>query len=153
MPPKKQPSSGLTLGEAVLVLTIMSITAAVVLPHFGKEGFLGSLSQRSVTSQIASDIRQTRQLAITRRGHYLIGFNFVQKTYAIYLDSVSPANQQGETKEIPSDVTCSGTNQFDFYSLGNAVFSGSGVFVTQGSHQNQIVVDAPTGVVAVEKIS
>lgn len=153
MPQKKQPSSGLTLGEAVLAITIMSITAAIVLPHFVKEGFLGSLSQRSATSQIASDIRHTRQLAITRKTLAIIQFNFVQKTYAIYLNSVSPANQQGETKEIPADVTCSGTSQFDFYSLGNAVFSGSGLVLTQGTHQNRIGVDAPTGVVSVEKIS
>ena len=142
-----------SLVEAILTVIVIGILAAIVLPHFVKEGFVGSLSLRSTSSQIASDIRLTRQLAVTNSGHYLIQFDFSQGEYRIYKNSILPANQVGETKTIPSDLTCSGTSQFDFYSLGNCAFSGSGLSVVQGSSQYQISVETPTGAVVIEKIS
>lgn len=145
--------TGFTLVEAILTIAIMGILAMVVLPHFVKEGFLGGLRLRSTTSQIASDIRYTRQLAITNSGHYLIQFDFNQREYRIYKDSALPANQIGETKKIPQETNCSGTSQFDFYSLGNGQFSGTGLLISEGTNQNRILVEIPTGVVVIEKIS
>lgn len=142
-----------TLVEAILTVMIMGILAAIVLPRFVKEGFVGGLTLRKTTSQITSDIRYTRQLAITNSGYYLIRFNFVTKEYRIYRNSVSPANQVGETKKIPSSISCSGTNQFGFYSLGNAVFSGSGLNLSLKTRQYRIRVEPPSGAVVVEKIS
>jgi len=147
-----------TLVEVIFAITIMGILAAIVLPRFGKEGFVGSLALRTTTSQVASDIRYTRQLAITNpfnstAGHYLISFNFTAKEYKIYKDSISSQNQIGETKKISSGLTCSGTNQFDFYSLGNCVFTGTGLLLSLGTNQNRITVETPTGAVVVEKIS
>ena len=150
---KNYPRRGLTLIETILAITIMGLTAAILLPHFVKEGFIGSLALRSAASQVASDIRYTRQFAITQRGHYLINFNFEQKSYNIYNNTIAPGNQVGETKEMASQVTPSGTNQFDFYSLGNAVFNGTGLLLTQGTHQYRISVELPTGAAVVEKIS
>lgn len=142
-----------TLVEAILTIAIMGILAMVVLPHFVKEGFIGKLTLRSATSQIASDIRYTRQLAVTNSGHYLIQFNFSQKEYKIYKDSALPVNQVGETKKIPPEASCSGTSQFDFYSLGNCLFNGTGLLISEGTNQNRISVEIPTGAAIIEKIS
>jgi len=142
-----------TLVEAILTIVIMGILAAVVLPRFVKEGFVGGLTLRKTTSQIASDIRYTRQLAITNAIRHIIRFDFARKEYRIYRDRVSSANQVGETKTIPPDASCSGTRQFDFYPLGNAVFSGSGLNLSLKTRQYRIRVESPSGAVVVEKIS
>jgi len=139
----------------MLAITIMGILAAIVLPRFGKEGFVGSLALRTATSQIASDIRYARQLAITNpfnstTGHYLISFNFTANEYKIYKDSISYQNQIGVTKKISKDLTYSGTNQFDFYSLGNCVFTGTGLALSSGTNNHTINVETPTGAVVVE---
>lgn len=142
-----------TLVEAILAILIIGILAAVILPRFGQDDFVGGLTLRATSSQIASDIRYTRQLAITNSNHYLIKFDFVQKEYKIYKNSISPGNQIGVTKKISSAVTCTGTDQFDFYSLGNCLFSGTGLIISQGASQYKISVEIPTGVAVIEKLS
>ena len=142
-----------TLIEAILTVAIIGILAAVILPRFIKTGFIQGSVLRSAASQIAADIRYTRRLAVTHAGHYLIKFDFNLKEYRIYKDSISSVNQVGETKEIPADVTLSETGQFDFYSLGNAVFNGNGLNIsTDESHQYRITVEPPSGAVLVEKL-
>lgn len=137
-----------TLVEVILTIAIMGILAAVVLPRFGK-AFIEDLTVRSASSQIASDIRYTRRLAITNAGHYLIKFNLTQNEYNI----ISPNNQTIETKKIPSNISCSGTDQFDFYSLGNCLFAGEGLSLSLSASQYNITAEPPTGAVVVEKIS
>jgi len=141
-----------TLVEVILTITIIGIMALVVLPRFGRDGFLEGLSLRSTASQFASDIRYARSLAVANSGHYLIKFDFTSKEYKIYKDSILLANQVGETKKIPSDITCSGTDQFDFFALGNAVFTPPGLSLSLGTAQYRITAEQPTGAVVVEKI-
>jgi len=131
----------------------MALLAAVVLPRFIKGGFREGLSLRTTTSEIASNLRYARQLAITNSGHYIIKFNFVLKEYTIYINSVSAGNQIGETKKLSDSLTYAGTDQFDFYSLGNCVFLGAGISLSFGTSQYQISVESPTGAVVIEKIS
>lgn len=141
-----------TLTEVILTLIIIGILAAVVLPRFGI-GLVSTSKLRSTVSQIASDIRYTRQLAITNSAHYLINFNLTLKEYNIYQDSISPANQIGETKKISSEISLSGTNQFDFYAIGNVIFAGSGLSLSLNTSQYTITAEPPTGAVIIEKIS
>lgn len=141
--------SAFTLVEAILTIAIMGILAVVVLPHFVKAGFIEGLTLRSAASQIASDIRYTRRLAIANSGQYTIRFNLNSNEYSI----ISPTNQTIETKKIPSDITCSGTDQFDFYPLGNCSYNGGGLFISIGTTQYKIVAEPPTGAVVIEKIS
>ena len=142
---------GFTLIEAILVIVIMGIVAMVVLPRFFQGNFLKNLELRTEVHQVGSDIRLTRQLALTNSAHYLIKFDFSNNKYAIYKETAQPENLVGEIKEISSKITCSGTNQFDFYSIGNAVFSGRGLFLALESARYQIIVEPPSGVVVVEK--
>ena len=142
-----------SLVEVILAITIMGILAAIVLPRFGKAGFVGNLTLRTATSQIASDIRYTRQLAITKAIRHYIKFNFSTKEYAIYDDNNI---QISETKKLSSKIDCSQstTSQFDFQSLGNCdLFTGQGLLLSSGTHQNRIIVENPTGAVVIEKIS
>lgn len=132
-----------------MTIIIMGILAAVVLPRFGG-GFVEGLTLRTATSGITSDIRYTRQLAITNSEHYLIKFYFSQKEYKIYRDKEKSQNQVGETKKIPADISCSGTDQFDFYSLGNADFNGSGLNLSVATRQYRIRVEPSSGAVVVE---
>jgi len=140
-----------TLVEAILAITIMGILAAIVLPRFGKEGFVESLTLRTTTSQIASDIRYTRQLAITKASRHYIKLDFPNKEYAIYDNN---GIQISETKKIPSVVVCSGAGQFDFSSIGGCTLGGGTyLLLSLSTHQNRITVETPTGAVVVEKIS
>lgn len=136
-----------------MTIAIMGILAGIVLPRFFQGSFIKDLTLRAATAQVASDIRYTRRLAITNSGHYLIVFNFTRKEYAIYKDTISLATQIGETKKIPPEITCFGTNQFDFYSFGNALFIGDGLSLSVQSSQKRIMVEPPTGAVTIEKIS
>jgi type II secretory pathway pseudopilin PulG len=144
-----------TLLELILGIFVMGVLALVVVPRFAGTGFFETVTLRGVTSQVAADVRYARQLAITNAGHYLINFNFTSNTYVIYKNSLLPANQVGEIKDISSDVNCSGVSQFDFYALGNGVFNaaaGTGLFLSSGLHQYRVTIEPPTGVASVEKI-
>jgi prepilin-type N-terminal cleavage/methylation domain-containing protein len=144
---------GFTLVEAILTIAIIGVLAAITLPRFVKGGFFEGLALRTAVSQIASDIRYTRTLAIANCGHYLINFNCTAKEYSIYKNSISLANRIGEIKKISSDVVCLGTSQFDFYNLGNCVFSGQGLSLNLSTGKYNIKVESPTGAVLVEKSS
>ena len=142
-----------TFVEAIITILIIGILAGVVLPRFMQGGLLEKLFLRSSSSQIASDIRYTRQLAITNANNYIIKFNFVGNEYSIYKGSILPQNQVGETKKISAEAACSGTGQFGFNYLGKCVFIGSGLFIIQGTSQYKISVEPPTGAVVIEKLS
>jgi type II secretory pathway pseudopilin PulG len=140
--------------EAILTVAVIAILAAVILPRFIKGNFIRRSALGTVASGITADIRYTRRLAVTNADHYLIKFDFNLKEYRIYKDSLSPANQIGQVKKIPAELSLAGTEQFDFYSLGNAEFSGNGLDIsTDGTHQYKITVEPPSGAVSVEKIS
>jgi len=146
--------SAFTLIEAILTVAVIGILAAVILPRFIKQDFIHGPVLRSVTSGIAADIRYARRLAVTHSGHYLIKFDFNLKEYRIYKDNISPENQVGEIKKVSADVSLAGTEQFDFYSLGNAIFNGTGLNIfTDETHQYRITVEPPSGAVFVEKLS
>jgi len=143
-----------TLIEAILTVAVIGILAAVILPRFIKADFIRGSVLSVATSGVAADIRYTRRLAVTHSSHYLIKFDFALREYRIYQDSLSPDNQVGQTKKIPAEVFLAGTEQFDFYSLGNAIFSGNGLNIsTDEAHQYRITVEPPSGAVIVEKIS
>ncbi|MEW6101771.1 MAG: prepilin-type N-terminal cleavage/methylation domain-containing protein [Candidatus Omnitrophota bacterium] len=142
-----------TLVEAILTIAIIAILAMVVLPRFTKESFVDSLTLRSATSRLASDIRYTRQLAITDSSRHYILFDFAQKKYFIYRDG-SPPVLIGETMDIDSKINLAGTARFDFEALGNCLsYSGGGLSLSIGALQNRISVEIVTGAVVIEKIS
>jgi len=145
--------SAFTLTEAIFTILIVGVLAAIVIPRLTRAGFITSLGLRSATSQIASDMRYTRHLAITNSVTHLIKFDCAQKEYKIYLRSIAPGNQIGVTKKIPSDITCSGTDQFTFGYIGSCTFAGGGLSLFLNTSQYDIKVDPPLGAVLIEKVS
>jgi len=144
---------GFSLVEVILTLLILGILSAVILPRFGGQGLLGNFALKTTSSQISSDMRFTRQLAITNSVNYLIQFDFAQKEYRIYKETIAPENQVQDPRKIPTDVSCSGTGEFTFSPLGSALFSGNGLVLSSGGKQYRITVEPPTGAVVIEKIS
>ncbi len=142
---------GFSLVELILTLVILGIFSAVIIPRFGGKDFLGEFGLKGISSQIASDIRLTRQLAITQSSHYLIKFDCAQKEYNVYKASALPENAIQESKKLPSNVNCSGTTQFDFYPIGNCIFSGSGLVLSSGTKQRTVTVEPPSGAVLIEE--
>jgi prepilin-type N-terminal cleavage/methylation domain-containing protein len=148
----KKSKKGLTLVEIIMAAAIMGVTALVLLPRFVQESYLESNKLRAAVTELVSSIRLARQTAVTKGGHYLLYINFSNNQYAIYNNSYSVANQVGNGGTFNSAVNCSGTNQFDFYALGNAVFSGSGLRCSVKNSAYDITVDPTTGATDVEKV-
>jgi|GEM_PF-2191658 len=148
----KKSKKGLTLVETILAAAIMGVTAMVLLPRFIQESYLGDTKLRTAVTEIVSAIRLARQTAVTHGGHYLIYFNFSSCQYAIYNNSYSAANQVGAVGTYNIGINCSGTNQFDFYSLGNAVFTGSGIRCSAKNSAYDITIDPTTGATDVDKV-
>lgn len=152
--------AGFALFETVLVVVIMGILAAVIVPRFAASGY-GRMRARSVTSQLAADLRYARSLAITNSDHYYVVFDFAAQPqttqparYTIYRGSVAPPHKIGETKQFPLNVFYWGSTEIRFFSWGSSSGGTCQVSVTTPSIMAyMITIDAPTGVVRVEKQS
>jgi type IV fimbrial biogenesis protein FimT len=81
---------GFTLIETMVVLTVAGIVIAIAVPAFS--GYRESLALRQARSQLEADLRQARQLAITRRVPVVVRFGTPPATtdilqYTLHLDS------------------------------------------------------------------
>ena len=84
MPKLKNHCSYTTL-EILLVIIVLAVLVAIVLPRFGAGDLLNKQSLKTIAYNIASDIRATRQLAMSnaQTWTYSIQFDFAQKQYSI----------------------------------------------------------------------
>jgi len=146
MPKLKNYCSYTTL-EILLVIILLAVFVAIVLPRFGAGDLLNKQSLRAIAYNIASDIRATRQLAMTnaQAWTYSIQFDFGQKQYSI----IAPGKTL-ETKTIPSAVTASGTPRYDFSSLGATATGTINLTIASGERWT-IAVSGPTGTVRIQK--
>jgi type IV fimbrial biogenesis protein FimT len=69
---------GKTLMELMVVVMIIGIVSAMAVPNF--LGLNSRMQVRSVTEEIASELRLARQLGITHRDRVRVVFDFEQKT-------------------------------------------------------------------------
>jgi Tfp pilus assembly protein FimT len=146
MPKLKNHCSYTTL-EILLVIILLAVFVAIVLPRFGAGDLLNKQSLRAIAYNIASDIRATRQLAMTnaQAWTYSIQFDFAQKQYSI----IAP-DKTIETKTIPSAVTASGTPRYDFSSLGATATGTINLTIASGESWT-VTVNGPTGTVRIQK--
>jgi len=140
--------TGFTLTEVILTILIVGILAAVSLPRLGGRDFFIQLKARTEAHQIAADIRYARQLAITYSKDCAIQFDFNNRTYDIILGGTSIDREF--PKDVPPEITLSGTNQFTFQRLGNAT-PGS-IMCSSGGNSYSIAVESITGAVVMEKV-
>lgn len=142
---------GFTLIEVIVVVILVAVMAAVALPHY-RVDYTTKVRMKNAVLQIVSDIRYTRRLAVTDidANRYIIRFYFADHTYGIYRNSISQANLIGELNTIPSEITPSGQRRYNFFQLGNANYSGSGILTLTGpSYTYTISVIKATGKVTI----
>ena len=72
---------GTTLMELMATVAIMGVVAALAAPNFF--ALYSRVETRSVTEEIASELRLARQLAITHRDRVRVVFNFEQRALEV----------------------------------------------------------------------
>lgn len=72
---------GTTLMELMVTVAIMGVVAALAAPNFS--GLYSRIQMRSVTEEMASELRLARQLAMTHRDRVRVVFDFEQRALEI----------------------------------------------------------------------
>lgn len=146
-------SYGFTLIEAVLIILLLAILAAVAIPRMGA---VTDTKAAATAGKIKSDIRYAQELAMTRNQRYRVYFNTspapTPDGYAVVNDADGDGNW-GEAGEFAQDPTLSGnlsvtlnsgdyagvtvtpTGYIEFNSLGRpTVGGGTTITVFPGSY-------------------
>ncbi len=137
-------AKGFTLIEALMVLSMIGILAALAIPRFGS---VGKKSAYMTSRQIVVDMRYARSLAVTTGTTHIVKFFPAgageYTSYGIFKDA-DPDVQVGDIKKIPETVTCtSSTEQFNFEKLGNA--TGGNITLTDDAKQYVVYIISSTG--------
>lgn len=145
-----------TLTEVIITIAIVAILAAVTLPRIGGRDYLKLLELRTISYQLASDIRYTRRLAISNSRNYFIQIVTNEdgtKTYDIYEGTpelpVGKFMVRSFPQTIPAAINVTGATEFTFQPFGNPRLGG---IVTLGSvrlrgqdYSYEITVEPVTG--------
>ena len=127
---------GFTLIEAVAILIVIGVLAAVATTRFIDTG---TISVRAAAEMIQADIRYLQQIAMSTNAARSINFVADSTTYVV----------DGDTRELPSGVTISAGRQFTFSSLGEPTTGGGqSVSVSDGTNTNTVTVVDYTGKVS-----
>lgn len=140
--------------EVILIILLIAVWLGVTLPRFGAGDILNKYRLKTAVYNVTADIRDARNLAITNARLYIVKFDFAQNEYRTYQWSISPSNQVGETKTIPSSVTGSGTGEYTFTSIGEADWpggTGQTVFSISSGELWTITLIRATGTARIQK--
>lgn len=144
---------GYTFIHAALIIVIIGILVAMIIPRGGRDLF-NRLSAYTAAHQIGVDMRYTRRMAITTAKEHIVRFYPVgappYTEYRIFRNDVGGEVQVGESKQLSSEVTCSGNSEFTFQPQGNATADGS-LSLIAGGYQYNVNLLSTTGRVAVQK--
>ncbi|MGQ9608143.1 MAG: GspH/FimT family pseudopilin [bacterium] len=135
---------GFTLIEAIMVISVIGILAALAIPRFAT---VGKKSAYMISRQIVVDMRYARSLAVTTGTTHIVKFfpagASKYSSYGIFKDA-DPDVQIGNLRQIPETVTCtSSTEQFNFEKLGNA--TGGTITLEDNARHYAVYVIASTG--------
>jgi len=148
-------SKGFTLIEAILMMIIVGILAAVLMPRIDF-GLSGVASAEGAAQMIASDIRYVQECAMANRVSKTVRFVIGQFAYT-FDATVPPTNMLDPSGQLPSGVTITNnsTNPYivTFNSLGEPIVGGAGwLEVTGGGQTKRITVENYTGKASIPSI-
>ena len=130
----RNPQSGMTLIEVVLVMIIVAILAAVVIP---KAGF--DISPRAsldgAAYMIASDIRYAQESAMANRVSKTVTFSTATPTVYTF----NPVGNLDSSGRLPSGVVIGSNLTVTFNSLGEPIAGGGGSVTVSGSGQTRTI--------------
>lgn len=134
-------STGFTLIELVLVLTLIGILAAFAIPRFTGPALFAS---RAAQDALVSAARYAQQLAMTRGKNHTVQLAVAADTYGVLLDG-APVNLPGGGTSTPLPKGAGATPVTVGYdALGNA---GAAVTITisaDGEAARRVCIE-PTG--------
>lgn len=151
-------STGYTLVELVIVLTVLGILSATIGPRFFTQSIF---SQRAYADELASALRQTQKAAIISNCHArltLSASSYVANQQTASGNACNPADATWATpllsadgsavaNSAPANTTASPTGVYDFDTQGR-LSSSPGTTVTIGARS--ITIDSNTGFVQVQ---
>ena len=141
----RNPQSGMTLIEVIVVMIIIGILAATLIPRIDFGATSSTASVAGAAYMIASDIRYAQEWAMANGVSKEI--DFTSTSY-----SFNPSSPLDTTAKLFSGVTIdtSNTSAFKFNSLGEPI-TGGGLFVrvSGGGVTRTITVTQYTGKVSI----
>jgi len=144
----RNPQSGMTLIEVILVMVIIGILAATILPRFNF-AITSRASVDGAAYMIASDIRYVQECAMANRVTKSVVFTSGQSIYTFPATTPSTSGLDPSGR-LPSGVTITTTITFTFNSLGEPTSGGgSSVTVSGGGQTKTISVVNYTGKVSI----
>jgi general secretion pathway protein H len=143
-------SSGVTLLELLIVLSIMAILAAVVLPMFGGTG-VSTSELKGAARQVAAGLRVARSEALATRQETRVMLDLEQRTFRIDRDAhVHTLPRMIEVKlfTAQSDLVNDRVGAIRFFADGGS--NGGRVTLAAGARKYDIDIDWLTGRVAIQ---
>ena len=147
---RREASSGVTLLELLIVLSIMAIVAALVLPMFGGTG-VSTGELKGAARQLAAGLRMARSEALATRQETRVMLDLEQRTFRIDRDaSLHTLPRMVEVKlfTAQSDLVNERVGAIRFFADGGS--NGGRVTLAAGTRKYDIDIDWLTGRVAIQ---
>jgi general secretion pathway protein H len=147
---RRKASSGVTLLELLIVLSIMAIVAALVLPMFGGTG-VSTGELKGAARQLAAGLRMARSEALATRQETRVMLDLEQRTFRIDRDaSLHTLPRMVEVKlfTAQSDLVNERVGAIRFFADGGS--NGGRVTLAAGTRKYDIDIDWLTGRVAIQ---
>ena len=130
----RNPQSGMTLIEVILVMVIIGILSAVVVTKLDIGMTTSKASVEGAANMIASDIRYAQEFAMSNRVSKSVVF-----ISGISVYTFNPTSPFDSTGQLPSGVTIGGNFTITFNSLGEPTSGGGGSVTVSGGGQTKSI--------------
>jgi MSHA pilin protein MshC len=134
----RNPQSGITLIEVIMVMIIIGILSAIVLPKIDFGGTSSRASVDGAAYMIASDIRYVQECAMANRVTKSVVFTSGQSIYTFPATTPSTSGLDPSGR-LPSGVTIATTITFTFNSLGEPTSGGGSSVTVSGGGQTRTI--------------